>query len=365
MADDDDKGASNRRGTRKAKPSARAGANAGAKRKAVPKAERRAASRAEPGTKRSQTSPRGSSRKTTRADRPAEPPRPAAKSAVRKPPADDARAAVPPRRSAVAPRSKSRSGKARGPAKPEGVRPSVPRPRAKPARGAAPPDAAAAAAAPSPDALTEEERIESAKYLPSSPRPRVFEEERFLFPESYGVDRVRLHVKDPEWLFAHWDVNPSSVAGLRAELGDRAMALSRLTLRVLDTKNGGESVVLLPPGARSWYVRTAGGRRAYRAELGFTLPSGEFRRLAESNVVVAPRAGPSPEASRAQRTYKQARSVSAAGAADASAAEQAVSTASDRPWSVPPEDAASREESDSTPGQPSPRPGGASDAFRR
>jgi len=60
----------------------------------------------------------------------------------------------------------------------------------------------------------------------------VFEEERFLFPESYAKNRVRLLAKDPEWLFAHWDVNPKTWAALRDELGERALALSRLTLRV-------------------------------------------------------------------------------------------------------------------------------------
>jgi hypothetical protein len=351
MADDNDGGASSRRATRKARSSARP--------KAEPKTEPKAAPRA----KRAKASPRSAGGKSPRVPRSAEPARHAAKSVARKPPADEAPSAAPPRRSKAASRSKPRSGKKRPPAKVEEPRPAPARRRAKPAaRRAAPLEGALET---SQDTLTEEERIESAKYLASSPRPRVFEEERFLFPESYGVDRVRLHVKDPEWLFAHWDVDPASMSSLRTELGDRAMALSRLTLRVSDTKNGGESVILLPPGARSWYVRTAGGRRAYRAELGFTLPSGEFRRLAESNVVVAPRAGPSPAPSRVQRTYRQARSVSAAGAAAASAAEQAALTSSDPPWSVPPEDGARREEADPAPGAPAPRPGGASDAFRR
>jgi len=218
--------------------------------------------------------------------------------------------------------------------------------------------------------MSEEERIESAKYQASPSRPRVFEEERFLFPESYGTDRIRLYVKDPEWLFAHWDVSPQTVSKLGAELGDRAMALSRLTLRVSDTRNGGESIILLPPGARSWYVRTAGGQREYRAELGYMLPSGEFRRLAESNVVVAPRSGPSDERVGARRTYRQARALSAAAAAAATAAEQVRATPEGRPWSVPPQDAAGRPEPEAPDApasaeQPPSGPGGASDVFRR
>ena len=86
---------------------------------------------------------------------------------------------------------------------------------------------------------SEEEQIESAKYLQPTTAPRVFEEERFLFPETYGVDRVRLLVKDPEWLFAYWDVSPQAVSSLRRELGERGLALTRLTLRITDPGHGG------------------------------------------------------------------------------------------------------------------------------
>jgi hypothetical protein len=212
-------------------------------------------------------------------------------------------------------------------------------------------------------ALSEEERIESAKYLPAASSPRLFEEERFLFPEGYGVNRVRLHVKDPEWLFAHWDVDAMSLSALREEVGERTLALSRVTLRVVDTGNGGASVILLPPGARSWYVRTAQGRRSYRAELGVTLPSGEFRRLAESNTVVAPRGAPSAERASERRSFRQARAQSAAATAAAARAEAEVEQGSE-PWSVPPQDAGTPIATAESRKSKNPI-GGASDVFRR
>jgi hypothetical protein len=132
--------------------------------------------------------------------------------------------------------------------------------------------------------------------------PGLFEEDRFLFPETHGVDRVRLLVRDPEWIFAYWDVDPAGMKDLGRSLGERGLALSRLTLRVLDPVRGGSSDILLPPGARWWYIRTDSVRRTYRAELGVTLPSGEFRRLAESNTVVTPRVGPSPPPARPLET---------------------------------------------------------------
>jgi len=215
--------------------------------------------------------------------------------------------------------------------------------------------------------LSEEDQIRAAKYLPRELPRKLFEEERFLFPETYGVNRVRLLVRDPEWIFAYWDVSPASMKELGKSLGERALALSRLTLRVLDPVSGGSSDILLPPGARWWYIRTDSARRTYRAELGVTLPSGEFRRLAESNTVVTPRVGPSPERARRRMSYRDARDLPPSAAEAAGLAERGTGVAG-RPWSAESIDgaAAPGESGRSGRGGASDvfRPGGASDAFR-
>ena len=234
-----------------------------------------------------------------------------------------------------------------------------------------------------PAGLNEEDQIRSAKYLPRDLPPRLFEEERFLFPESYGVNRIRLLVKDPEWLFVHWDVDPGSVESLRKALGERAMALSRMTLRVVDPTNGGSSDILLPPGARGWYIRADVARRSYKAELGVTLPSGEFRRLAESNLVVTPRVGPSRDRASRRITFGQAarlpkeaglgqrdeelRSVSGAGPWQGSSVDGAVEGTAPGAAAAGVADAkAARPAKGSRPGaSDSFRPGGASDVYRR
>jgi hypothetical protein len=197
--------------------------------------------------------------------------------------------------------------------------------------------------------LSEEDQIRSAKYLPRDlPKP-PFEEEQFLFPESYGVNRVRLLVRDPEWIFAYWDVSPETMKGLSRSLGERALALSRLTLRVLDPVSGGMSDILLPPGARWWYIRTDSARRTYRAEIGITLPSGEFRCLAESNSVVTPRVGPSRERARRRLSYRSAGEMAPDQAAAAGQADREAGLANE-PWVSTDQVAGER--------------GGASDTFR-
>jgi len=219
--------------------------------------------------------------------------------------------------------------------------------------------------------LNEEDQIRAAKYLPRELPKKLFEEDRFLFPETYGVNRVRLLVRDPDWIFAYWDVNPSALKDLARSLGERGLALSRLTLRVQDPVSGGSSDILLPPGARWWYIRTDSARRSYRAELGVTLPSGEFRRLAESNAVVTPRVGPSPQRARRRMSYRDARDLPPS-AAEAAGLAETEAGLSREPW------AAESVDGSVAPGGPGSsgratrggasdvfRPGGASDTFRR
>ena len=89
-----------------------------------------------------------------------------------------------------------------------------------------------------------------------------------------------------------------------------------------------------------------------------TLPSGEFRRLAESNTVVTPRVGPSPQRARRRMSYRDARDLppSAAEAAGLAESETGVARA---PWEAESIDGAS---APADPGKA--RRGGASDAFR-
>jgi len=248
-------------------------------------------------------------------------------------------------------------------ARPAAASPAVARRIAPEARPAA--DTPAAADAVAAARLTDEERIESAKYEPRRAQPRVFEEERFLFPQTYGVNRLRLLVKDPEWLFAYWDVDPRSLEALRADLGARASALSQLTLRVFEDRDGGASTFLLPQDARAWYVQTQTAGRAYRAEVGVMLPSGEFRSLAQSNSVVTPRGARSSQKAKKAVRYDRA---SPAGPAAALAASDEETEAADRPWSPPldagaaPEEERPRAAARERKGPPR---GGASDMHRR
>jgi hypothetical protein len=241
------------------------------------------------------------------------------------------------------------------------------KPPARPRKVAIP---AARPALPDP-ALSEEEKVLDAKYLPRELPPRVFEEERFVFPQSYGVNRVRLLVKDPHWLFAHWDVDTRVREQLRGEKGERFAALARLTLRLVDKAVAGNTIVL-PEGARSWYLRAAPGHRSYEVELGLTLPSGEYRLLARSNAVSTPRVGPAAEKATRRVSYRVAAnlppsaSLPASGGGSGPIATAAPAGAEKAAGGPAPVSAfPSAEPVPASEPSPGPEPGGASDLFRR
>jgi len=103
---------------------------------------------------------------------------------------------------------------------------------------------------------------------------------RPTLPSSYGESHLLLLVRDPQTLFAAWDMAPSTIDALKARLGRRGFAVSTLTLR-LTRAGGGTSVLHVGKKARSRYLKIAGGP-SFMAEVGFTTPAGRFELVARS-----------------------------------------------------------------------------------
>lgn len=137
----------------------------------------------------------------------------------------------------------------------------------------------------------------------SKPRPSL--------PSSYGESHLLLLVRDPQALFAAWDMSPLAIESLKARIGARAFAVSTLTLR-LTRAGGSTSVVHVGKKARSRYLRIDGGP-SYLGEIGFTTPTGRFELVARSApcfVPVGPSRQESVEAvSRAVLGYREARAL--------------------------------------------------------
>lgn len=113
---------------------------------------------------------------------------------------------------------------------------------------------------------------------------------RPTLPVSYGESHILLLVRDPQTLFAAWDMAPAAVQTVRSQIGARAFAVSTLTLRL--TEAGGRTNVFhVGKKVRSRYLKI-GGSPSFMAEIGFTTPAGRFELIASSAPCFVP-LGPS------------------------------------------------------------------------
>ena len=145
----------------------------------------------------------------------------------------------------------------------------------------------------------QEVKISQAKF--STPCPKA-EARRFIeeLPSAYGEDKIVLHVRDPWWLHAYWEVTPSTIERLKDQLKD-VFHQAKMILRVYDIshiKFDGTNAhrffdIEVGFQATSWYIDTAGPGRSWCVDLGLLLPNGEFIRIVRSNVVHTPLEGPS------------------------------------------------------------------------
>ena len=171
---------------------------------------------------------------------------------------------------------KARAGRTTKPAVKSAVKRKAPARKAAVARRTRAPRTAA----PRPEASISEAQsnVVASKFRtegqPLSPAPLP------TLPSSYGESHLLLLVRDPQTLFAAWDVSPSTVDALKARIGGRGYAVSNLTLR-LTRAGGGATTFHLGKKVRTRYLKIDGGP-SYIAEIGITPPSGRFELIARS-----------------------------------------------------------------------------------
>ncbi|MCX5667823.1 MAG: DUF4912 domain-containing protein [Candidatus Omnitrophica bacterium] len=119
-------------------------------------------------------------------------------------------------------------------------------------------------------------------------------------PASYNCTRLTLIPRDPYWLYAYWEIAPSSIEEMKKQLGaefDRAAYV----LRIYDVGcidfNGSNANrqfdIDIGRDANNWCVNLWNDNVSLCADLGMRLPDGRFFKLARSNFTTTPRANPS------------------------------------------------------------------------
>lgn len=136
-------------------------------------------------------------------------------------------------------------------------------------------------------------RFEEKKFdLPPEDVLELTEPEDAHFPESYSKTRIRMLLRDPEWAFLYWDLNPNLTDGYQL-----ANDFSGLHLRVLELSSPNISATKDPLDSfdidvrlddRSWYLNLPNQGTFYAVQLVASSGS-RVEVLAVSNVVPVPR----------------------------------------------------------------------------
>ena len=120
--------------------------------------------------------------------------------------------------------------------------------------------------------------------------PFGFPEATPELPESYGEDRLVLMAKDPEYLFAYWEITPESLKAGEAvkHRGEKYREALRLNWTARDIFDANYLLMPVSLAARKWYLRVPWSGLAYQIEIGWLGSRGHFIALLTSNPSDAP-----------------------------------------------------------------------------
>jgi len=135
---------------------------------------------------------------------------------------------------------------------------------------------------------------------PPAPSAPAFYEPLDL-PEQYHIDRIVLMPRDPNWLYAYWEITPEQYGRALGKLGISAEA-SRAILRVhdvtdlIDPASGRPRLadsrsyftIDLVPMADRWYIRVEQPDRVYCVEYLVVAPDGRAVSVMSSNPAATP-----------------------------------------------------------------------------
>jgi hypothetical protein len=139
--------------------------------------------------------------------------------------------------------------------------------------------------------------MSSAEVMPVQPQQKPREEPKGVWidrgpdiPGDYGRDCIVILVRDPECIFAYWELADGAMQGLAARLGPMGMMDARWLIRVFDCTRKTSFDAGMNPSVPNWYL-TVLPETTYYVQLGLMLRNHQFVPIVTSNTVTTPRRG--------------------------------------------------------------------------
>lgn len=118
-----------------------------------------------------------------------------------------------------------------------------------------------------------------------------------VIPWNYGKDRLTLMVRDPNWIFAYWEISATKQQEFDSNFGQDAWTNSRSVLRVYDitgvagfngTNANNYTDISINDYVDSWHIDMERPNSTFCVDLGRLFPDGTFITLLRSNIVQTP-----------------------------------------------------------------------------
>lgn len=105
-------------------------------------------------------------------------------------------------------------------------------------------------------------------------------------PDAYGTGRLFLTARDPNWLYAYWDLTGPQMSAYRQRAVD-----GRLVLRVFEQNHTAPlHEFTIHNDTRNWYIPVHKPAATYTAQLGYWMPDAKFFLLSQSRDATTPSA---------------------------------------------------------------------------
>lgn len=131
-----------------------------------------------------------------------------------------------------------------------------------------------------------ERRGPGSRYDTGMPAPsRLDTGQDLALPEAYGTKRIHLVARDPQWLYAHWDLTNEQL-----QTYNQLSRSGHLTLQVFENEISGKPKVQIDvhPESRSWFAHVGKGGGVYYAVLGFHDKLGDWQEISVSQKASTP-----------------------------------------------------------------------------
>jgi hypothetical protein len=104
-------------------------------------------------------------------------------------------------------------------------------------------------------------------------------------PEAYGTKRLFITARDPNWVYATWDMTTQQLKEYNAQAAE-----GHLQLRVFKNEFSGQALSQIPvhPESRNWFIPVPEAGTKYLAEIGYVDMQGKWVSISKSSATFTP-----------------------------------------------------------------------------